>query len=295
MEIKIIDDILLAEERHTHVYFSRSYLTSQNHNQFISYETNNLQLMVVVSNNLAISMPRSPFGSFYSNNKVDVQQFDEFVESVKKDLEQRGISQLIIHHPSSFYSGFVPESHLERLGFISTYSDINQHIVLQEGWKNNLHKMQLRKLKALEEEGFQFKKMDGELEVAHQFISACRQVQGLTVNIEWDHLKKLNDETDAYDCFGVFRNNKLSCVCITVKVSDEVAYYYLPATSPTFRTESPMVMLIVGIADYYMDKGFSYFDMGVSSVMGKPQESLILFKERMGAETKPKNTWTLTI
>ena len=136
---------------------------------------------------------------------------------------------------------------------------------------------------------------DHELEMAHQFISACRQVQGLAINIEWNHLKNLNDATNAYESFGVFREAKLSAVCITVKASDEVAYYYLPATSPTFRTESPMVMLIEGMADYYKNKGFQSFDMGVSSLLGKPQESLLLFKERMGALRSEKSTFSLAI
>lgn len=293
MDIKIVEDVTRIEMNYPIVYFGQSYLASQNHNKLISYTDNNIQLTVVVSDDLAISIPKSPFGSFHSDRSISQNQFDSFIEIIKDDLKTRQINQLVIHHPSDIYSWFVKESLLKESGFEETYSDINQHIPLTHDWKENLHKMQVRKLQSLHENKFEFRKMkDSELEVAHQFISACRQVQGLTINIEWEHLKKLNDETKAYESFGVFRDEKLSAVCITVKVSTDVAYYYLPATSPTFRTESPMVMLIEGMVDYYMNQGFKTFDMGVSSTLGKPQESLILFKERMGAVKTEKTTYS---
>lgn len=296
MDIKIVEDIFQLEFNHPIVYFNRSYLASQNHNQLIDYAGNNIQLMVVVSGNMAISIPKSPFGSFFSSDDIDQSQFGNFLKIVKDDLKNRGVNQLAIHHPSEIYESFAPHNFLIGSGFEKTYTDVNQHIPLNKDWKENLHKMQMRKLRSLHENGFEFRKMEeSELETAHQFISACRQVQGLSINIEWEHLKNLNEGTHAYESFGVFRDKKLSAVCITVKASDKVAYYYLPATSPTFRTESPMVMLIEGMADYYRSKGFQFFDMGVSSVLGKPQESLLLFKERMGAVRSDKPTFTLAI
>ncbi len=296
MEIKIIEDITLIDATHSIVYFSQSYLSTQRHHQLLSYSTNNIKLIVVVSDQLAISIPRSPFGSFAIEKIVEEDQFRSFVNAVKKDLKKRNIKQLVIHHPSKIYKGFISTTILEKSGFSLTYTDINQHIALASNWAVNLHKMQKRKLQSLKESGFEFRKMESsEMETAHQFISACRQVQGLTINIEWEHLQKLSEKTNAYESFGVFRDNKLSAVCITVKVSSEVAYYYLPATSPTFRTESPMVMLIEGMANHYMEKGYKTFDMGVSSLLGKPQDSLIMFKERMGATKTEKPTYILEI
>lgn len=296
MEIKIIEDITLIDATHSIVYFSQSYLSTQRHHQLLSYSTNNIKLIVVVSDQLAISIPRSPFGSFEIEKIVEEDQFRSFVNAVKKDLKKRNIKQLVIHHPSKIYNGFISTTILEKSGFSITYADINQHIALASNWPENLHKMQKRKLQSLKESGFEFRKMESsELETAHQFISACRQVQGLTINIEWEQLQKLSEKTNAYESFGVFRDNKLSAVCITVKVSNEVAYYYLPATSPTFRTESPMVMLIEGMVNHYMEKGYKTFDMGVSSLLGKPQDSLIMFKERMGATKTEKPTYMLEI
>lgn len=296
MEIKIIEDISQIETNHSVAYFSHAYISSQNHKHFLCYQTANIQLMIVVSDNLAISIPRSPFGAFFINKEIGQSDFQNFLNAIKEDLAKRQIKQLVIHQPSEIYSSFVSRELLESAGFHLTYNDINQHIPLVKNWKENLHKMQVRKIQSLHEKGFEFKKMeDSELQTAHQFISACRQAQGLSINIEWDHLKKLSAKTGAYECFGVFRGEKLSSVCITVKVSPGVVYYYLPATSPTFRTESPMVMLIEGMVDYYMRKGYVSFDMGVSSLAGKPQDSLLLFKDRMGAIQMEKPTYALSL
>ncbi|MFK7952034.1 MAG: GNAT family N-acetyltransferase [Ekhidna sp.] len=295
MEFKTkgISDI---ETNHSIVYFKPAYLSTQQHKQLIRYSGHNMELTITVSDKIAISLPKSPFGSLVVEKEVDSSKLAEFLNFIKTDLKKYDVSQLVIHHPSEIYQGFASISHLEKLGCQITYRDINQHIPLVENWKNDLHKMQSRKLQSLHENGFQFRKMNSsELETAHQFISACRQVQGLTINIDWEHLKKLSDETDAYESFGVFRDDKLSAVCITVKVSDEVVYYYLPATSPTFRTESPMVMLIEGMVDYYRSMNYLHFDLGASSILGKPQDSLILFKERMGAIQTEKPTYMLKI
>ncbi|MEM7298951.1 MAG: GNAT family N-acetyltransferase, partial [Bacteroidota bacterium] len=120
--------------------------------------------------------------------------------------------------------------------------------------------------------------------------------QGLQINISWSLLNTLAKKMPTtYECFGVFRGDKISAICIAVNFTNEVAYYYLPGTSPMFRNQSPMVLLIAGMVDYYRKKGFRYLDLGLSSVQGQAQETLRLFKERMGAEETDKPTFIKSI
>lgn len=278
------------------VYFSRPYLANQNHDQLVSYESDQCFLPLSLNEDLAISIPRSPFGSFLVKGNFDHDQFLEFLRQVKEELSNRGITTLQVKHPTSIYSSFVKESWLEESGFKRLYSDINQQIPLSVAWKDNIHLMQKRKLDALQAEQFEFRKMGvEELEIAHQFIAVCRQAQGLIINVDLELLQQLSDSTEAYDLFGVFRDGKISSVCIAVRVTGNIAYYYLPATSPMFRTQSPMVLLIEGMVDHYRSLGFHYLDMGISSIEGKPQESLRVFKERMGALQSDKTTWQLRL
>ena len=278
------------------LYYSKSYLKSQQHDQFVCYESQNFFFPVSIVDSSAISIPRSPFGSFFSGKKSDQNAFSQFLDAVKKDLKSRNIKKLTIYHPPSIYAGFVSEKWLRHTGFKKDFSDINQHICLNSTWKEGIHKMQARKIEFLAQEGFEFRQIGAEkIDIVYQFILACRQVQGLNINISLALLQKLSDTTQAYHLFGVFRENNMSSVCVSVKITDKIAYYYLPATSPTFKSHSPMVLLIAGMVGHYRSRGFEYLDMGMSSIRGQPQEGLKVFKERMGARETPKATWSIQI
>ncbi len=278
------------------LYYNRSYLKSQNHSNLICYENKHFFLPVSIDQDVAISIPRSPFGSFFVKDSSNVDQFPDFIDQVKQDLKDRRIGSLKISHPSIIYDHFVHLDWLLKEGFRKDFDDINQHIPLRSGWLDGIHDMQKRKLAALQSEGFSFRKMGtDELQVAYQFVEVCRLAQELSINISYEQLKELSDQTGAYDIFGVFRSGKISALCISVRVTEKTAYYYLPATSPMFRSQSPMVLLIAGMVDYYQSQGFEHFDLGVSSIEGKPQESLRIFKERMGATQGDKTSLTLQI
>ena len=272
-------------------YFDHGYLKAQGHDQLIGYSSDLFGTWIAIVNDQAISIPRSPFGSIFKM-KDQTEDFELFIDDIKKDLAKRNIKELVIKHPPLIYERFVDIDRLLNTGFEIIYEDVNQHIRLNYGWEESIHQMQKRKLESLRSEGFEFRKMkDQELETAYRFLSVCRQSQGLQINISWELLKALYDGIPRrYECFGVFREGKISALCITVNVSKDVSYYYLPATSPMFRTHSPMVLLIAGMVDYYRSKGMKYFDLGISSVEGKPQDTLRLFKERMGAEEQKKAT-----
>ncbi len=273
-------------------YFQKAYHQSQTYSQFVAYSDDNFFISLDLHQKKAISIPRSPFGSIIRRNNND-NGYEKFLGSVISDLLTRDIHELVIHHASEIYDEMIPRVLIEASGFQIGYTDINQHIELIPDWKNSIHNMQKRKLELLKKEGFEFRKMNSdEFETAHRFLTVCRQAQGLQINISWEQLKSLMHRLpDVYDCFGVFRDGKISALCISVKVTSNVAYYYLPATSPMFRDKSPMVLLIAGMVNHYRSEGFKYLDLGISSSLGNPQETLRIFKERMGAFETSKPTF----
>lgn len=275
------------------LFYQNGYFTSQAYSDFIAFSDENFFIAFDQIDNVAISIPRSPSGSiFCRNNNKNAEQF---IETFIDHFREKGIKNIQLTHPSPIYTPFVSKSLLEKTGFDLAYNDVSQHIVLQPHWEDSIHKMQKKKLEGLKNEGFEFRKMENdELETAHKFLTVCRQTQGLQINISWEQLKKLNDALPGkYECFGVFRDSKISALCIVVNVSTEVAYYYLPATSPMFRNQSPMVMLIAGMVEHYRERQYKHLDLGVSSVEGKPQEPLKIFKERMGGVATEKPTFLL--
>ncbi|MEO9871880.1 GNAT family N-acetyltransferase [Ekhidna sp.] len=277
-------------------YFKKEYIETQDYNQFISFSNDDCFISFDLIEEKAISIPRSPFGSIFCMNQ-SINNSSVFLQKVLLELGRKNIKEIEIHLPPSIYDDFESAELYVGSGFELSYSDLNQHIDLDNTWEKSIHKMQERKLSSLNSEGFVFRKMeDNELEKAHNFITVCRQAQGLQINIPWNKLKSLNDSlTGEYECFGVFRDEKISAICIAVNVTSKIAYYYLPATSPMFRNQSPMVLLIAGMVEYYRNKKYKYLDLGVSSSNGITQETLKLFKERMGAKSTEKPCLKLSL
>ncbi|MEM0938892.1 MAG: GNAT family N-acetyltransferase [Bacteroidota bacterium] len=273
-------------------YFDPRYLTLQEYNNLKCFEDKNYLILFSINHTTANSISNAPFGSFVIKKAHQSSLFGLFEDKIFSLLKKTNIKKINIKHPSSIYRSFVDIKALQKVGYKVQYEDINQHISLTADWKSSIHKMELRKLKNLKLKGFEFRKMpESDLEKAHQFLTTCREAQGLQINISWKKLASLIKEMPkTYDCFGVFRQTEMTAVCITVRVSSDIAYYYLPGTSPFFRAQSPMVLLIEGMASYYKDRGFSYLDLGVSSILGKAQETLRIFKKRMGATETTKPT-----
>ena len=278
------------------VYFQTPYLEIQQYDRIKLFHSEAYFIPFSINKNHAISLERSPFGSFQQLDQSS-SSFPSFAEKIAESLTADDIHQITVKHPSSIYSDFVDSSDLTMVGYDMQYNDINQHIVLTDDWEDTIHTMQSRKLKALMNEGFEFKRIpSSDLPVVHQFLDVCRQTQGLQINISLEKLRQLHEQLPGtYERFGVYRGDKLSAVCITVNVSNTIAYYYLAGTSPLFRSQSPMVLLIAGMVDHYRRCGYKYFDLGVSSFEGKPQETLRIFKQRMGALETSRPTFTKSL
>ncbi|MEQ8904742.1 GNAT family N-acetyltransferase [Ekhidna sp.] len=276
-------------------YYEKGYFDSHSYSNFHAFSEEHFFIAFDLINNEAISIPRSPFGSIFCKGAQKEAVY--FLGKIWQYLRSKGILKVIISHPAEFYSSFVPSQDLLKSGFSLSFRDVNQQIELTSDWEDRIHKMQQRKLQSLKADGFQFRKMkENELETAYKFLTVCRQAQGLQINISLEQLQTQNENLPSkLECFGVFRDEKISALCIAVNVTSDIAYYYLPATSPMFRNQSPMVLLIAGMVDYYREKDFKYLDLGVSSIQGKPQETLMKFKERMGAEVSDKLTLELSL
>lgn len=274
-------------------YYQIPYLKTQEYAKINVFENDHFFIPFSLNENCATSIEKSPFGSFMELEKPIKSSFATFEGEIVRAFRKDNIDKILVKHPSPIYSDFVDSSELVKVGYRELFNDVNQHILLSNDWESRIHQMQSRKLKTLHQDGFKFQKIpDKDITKVHMFLTVCRQAQGLQINISLEKFQKLNDLLpNTYELFGVFREEKLSAVCITVRVTNTIAYYYLAGTSPLFRSQSPMVLLISGMVSYFKEKGFKYLDLGASSFEGKPQETLRLFKQRMGAEETFKPTF----
>ena len=285
----------MVDNKHFPVYFKQPYLDSQQYLNLKKIQTKHFCLIGELKKNELQSLPRSPFGGIFL--APEVSNAEESIQSLKSYFADNSINQVAITNPPPIYKHFVSGEVLMRYGFTLTLKNINQHIELNNFDAGKLHKMEQRKLRSLESGDFLFRKLPTSmLDEVYSFLLECRIQQGLSINIEREHLKYLAATLpSSYEFFGIFLGKKLISALIVVKVMKTTVYYYLPGTAPSYKKNSPMVLLLFKVAQYYKKQGFKYLDLGLSSINGIKQAGLFDFKERMGAEALAKVTYQLRV
>ena len=246
---------------------------------------------VVIQSQIVTSLPKSPFGGLLVDN-VNKQKLFHWLDEIIKDLKTKS-NELVIKHPGSIYPT-TNDSWLQAYGFQQTTTEIAHYIDLNNFTLDRLHSMQQRKLKSSQ---FSLEVVSlSKLSDMHSFIADCRARQGLEINISLDSLtKQVEAFQDRFLFFVAKKDHELAAACIITLPLDNIAYYYLPATNPKYKKDSPMVSLMVFIYDQLNSLGYDYLDLGISSIEGRPQTSLITFKERMGGIYYPKSTYSLDL
>lgn len=243
---------------------------------------------IAIASEVSVSLPNSPFGGFLVDN-VNKQELFLWLDQIILDLKTK-TNKLIIRQPTSIYPT-ISTDWLTAYGFEKEVSDISHYINLTSFKLIELHSMQRRKLKSSR---FEMNLLSpNQLPEVYEFIKQCRMNQGLAINVSLHSLTdQLETFPDHYLIFTATSNNIIAAACIITIPTDQIAYYYLPATNPVYKKESPMVALMAYIYEYLKTLNFHYLDLGISSINGQPQSSLITFKERMGGIPLSKTTYS---
>jgi hypothetical protein len=247
-------------------------------------------------NHSAYSLPKSPFGGIWMHPAATREDFNSFVLIFLEYLMGQNIDRLALVQAPTLYNQAVPDFWLEEAGFKKTFTDQNQHIDLTSLFR--YHDMQYRRLKKLEKlPNVEFTELHGaEMDQLYSFLAHARRQQGLQINLDADTFAKLQgDLPGSYRGFAVQLDKKTIAGLFLGYVTDEIAYYFLPGSDKAYHHFSPMVLLIDRLLAILRREKIKTLDMGVSSIEGKLQEGLFSFKERMGAQTTTKSTFTLDI
>ena len=275
------------------LFYDPEYIKTQGHEELRVFDDGQFKIVFSIENGVVRSLSRGLFGSIGIKSRAGHSEFLDFFKDVVESLRKEVISKMEVIHPPNLYQGFVSEDWLEQIGFREKYCEINHHIELSNF---EMHPMERRKLDKLNSLGFTVSELEqGQLSQAYDFLARCRKEKDLELNISLEKLSQLFLLfPDRYTIFGGYLAGQLISAVITVRITKEVVYYYLPGTSEVFKKESPMVGLIQHLVDYFK-RQTRHLDLGISSVQGKPQEGLIAFKERMGGMKTEKKVFSLNL
>jgi len=237
----------------------------------------------------AFSLPKSPFGGFEYHSSVDTDVLLDFIRYIEIELIKIGICKVKITVPPEIYSdsgttniiGVLTDSNYKVV-----VSDVNHFVGLDEieGIKQ-LHPMERRNFRKTLAKNYKWKlESNDNLPEVYSFIERYREQQSLKVNILYsDLVRSFKAFPGKYRIMSIRHLGYLAAVTITVEVSKDILYNYLPASDKKFKQDSPMVFLLVNLYKYAKSLNYQILDLGLSSVNGKIQTGLAEFKERMGA------------
>ena len=103
----------------------------------------------------------------------------------------------------------------------------------------------------------------------------------------------INAMPEHYLLFGVYDGNKLIAAAVSVRISRDIMYNFYHGDDVSYRSTSPIVMLVAGIYQYCQQKNISILDLGISSVEGQINQGLFDFKKNLGCESSNKYTYVL--
>jgi len=301
MKIILNDNVPLPGKLDIPVYFNHHYCDIQDYGQLFQvegWENNEIYFFTkgVIEHQTFISLPRSPFGGIINSSKAGKHDFEKFVEELKHPLKEKNVKQVVFNNPVELiYPEFVPSKWFLEVGFTQQFCELNQHVNLST---INIHEMQHRRYRKAVNDVLEFRKIDltTECERLHDFISKARNQQGLEINIDFERFRKLSFAKDlGYEGWLVEKDGTWMAALFIARVSNNIAYYYLPASLKEYNEISPMVFLLFNLYEILKERKVKILDMGISSIKGTEQSSLAKFKKRMGAEMHNRGRYILEI
>lgn len=245
----------------------------------------------------ASSPLKAPFGSFEFKQGLDASILFDFIKYILQDLKNKGIHQLAIKQSVDAYlpaNNALVNILLLNLGFTIVNAETASFIKVDAAqYEAKLHAWEKRKLKQARQEQFSFEVLKkNKLTEVYAFIENCRAKKKYSLSMPLKELKKLQENIpDAIHLFGVKHNKEMVAACIAIKVSPTILYTFYYDHASAYQKVSPVVMLIEGIYNFCSQNKIEMLDLGTAALQGKPNFTLLTFKQHLGASYSTKFTF----
>ncbi|NBW37559.1 MAG: hypothetical protein EBR30_21595 [Cytophagia bacterium] len=254
-------------------------------------------IWIHVEKEKASSPLKAPFGSVEFRGEIDAAVLFDFINFILADLNKKGVKKLLIKQIVDGYQvqkNAIINTLLLNLGFkIVNAEAANLILVNSVSYENKLHAWEKRKLKQAKKQPFDFHVLKtNKLTNIYKFIQTCRAEKKYSLSMSLPALKKLEQTIpDSLQLFSVQQGKELIAACIAIRVSPEILYTFYYDHARAYQKSSPVVMLIEGIYEYCLQNNIELLDLGTAALDGKPNFSLLTFKQHLGASYSTKFTF----
>ena len=267
---------------------------------FVLFENEKVigRISFTLDKNKAISGHQATFGSFDSQSALSKEMAYSFIGKVCKSLIDDGTKDIIIKHWPECYNntpGF--EEIFDQTEFRVINTELNQHLVVEEkDFQEIIRKNERKKLNQCIKNEYTFKILSkSALKEVYDLVAKTRTRKGYPVSMTIGDLERaIKSMPDKYILFGLFDKEKLIATSVSIRVSKDILYNFYHADEFSYRTTSPLVMLVQEIYKYCQQNRIKILDLGISSQNGEKNAGLFTFKENLGCISSNKNTYQLS-
>jgi hypothetical protein len=242
-----------------------------------------------------VSPAAAPFGSVEFAPTLPDAVLTEFVDVVLKTVQRLGSNQFIIRHYPEIYA----LEQTVRLRVVLAEKGVqevanfeNSHLAVTDApFADGLTAPARRRLRQARQAGLRCAEWpQSQFDEALDFIVQSRARQDYPLTIAPDLLRQLlTDFSDVFRIKTVLDGDVIASLAVTVQVSPDVLYYFLPVDNLDYRHLSPAILLIEGLYDFCRQNAISLLDLGVSLNDDRTDKpSLLRFKRGLGAQASAR-------
>ncbi len=240
---------------------------------------------------------KAPFGSIEFSDDFSAVELDRFVRNFTLKALELGLSEIIITSYPNCYEPNKSEKlkiALVRNGFEPLWNELNYHIPVDtKPFIQKIHPSERWKLRQAHKAGYTAKLWENPaLDTVYELIQESRNRKGFELSLrKQEFIDMFVRLPEKYFVFGIWNQQTLAAVAVTVTVSEKICYIFYTADQMAYRRLSPVVMLHELMYDFSYANHFKLLDLGTASKHGKINQGVADFKRRLGGLESEKSTF----
>lgn len=247
---------------------------------------------------MAHSPLRAPFGSLEFSTLLPRSLVFRFLDYVDNSLKESGVTQVIIKNPPDHYG---PEAMALLSNFLLTrdYRVMEHELgaivpVAGKPFHEIIHPRKKRKLNQCYEQGLSFVQLRrSSLHAVYDFISACRMQKNFKLSLTKHELEQFVDRfPEEYLFFAVYHHKEMVAASVAIRPYPDVLYHFISDHIRKIGALRPALILMEGIYGWCQRAHIQVFDLGTSTVDGRPNFKLLKFKTELGGQLTHRFTFT---
>jgi hypothetical protein len=249
---------------------------------------------VHIQDKKASSPYKSPYGSIVFSTLLSPKTLYDFLVFVESELVKIGVEEIYIQNPPLAYQ---PQNinllHVLLLnsGYTIVKAELSSVLYVDgKSFYSKVNTKQQQRLDSSRANNLSFKILDvAKLEEVYSTISQWQQAKGYSLSMSLEDLSKVIQMfPQRFILTVVNQDDILVAAAISIKVTSGIVYNFYLSHNPDFNNLSPVLVLLEGIYAHCQRQSIYLFDLGTSSLLGKPNFPLLDFKRRLGSEHSSK-------